>query len=233
MPDQSGVRIAKLRASDGSIAWTHIALVSGSFGGLAASLCVFASGDVLADVSAEGLVYLNPDGSKRWSRPPGEGFNFYDLAVGPQGQIYFAGAQHRTPDHSAYDAVFGRIDPATGAELWRSQPDGDSYSNSGLKVGIATNGSVLAVWALAFDSSPLRAGILNPDNGLPDWTMAFGRIDPDVSERAFGVTQDADGSIFVAAIGDRGDSSLTGETWTLYKITGPFSDDIFANGWDG
>jgi len=229
---QSSVRIAKLRGSDGAVLWAHLSVMPQVIYGEVRFLQVVGSRDVLASVLGDGLLYLNSDGSTRWSRPLTDDFDPDDFAADSQRGIYFATSMPQTPGHDDALATFGRIDMATGADIWTARLSGGTYRAVGTGIGIGNDGVVLATWTYRRDFEPptINVTALDESNGHANWTAPFGGNETQSSGLSHGVAQDADGSIFVCATtSDVG----TGDTWTLFKITGSFSDDIFANGWDG
>lgn len=228
-----GIQLAKLDGATGTPVWRRrLANPSNAFGaGLLQSLHVTGDGDVLVYGSAAGdpfsLYCLDgASGATRWQQPQAD-FEFRQLLIDASGRLFLGGSV-AGPDATRIAEV-RRLDPATGAAIWHADlPAGYPYSESEFLHG-GSDATLLLAWASS-DSvdETMHASALSDENGALLWQVAFGR--PGSIENGIqDITQGEDGSVFVGAFTSEASSD---QTWTLYKITGPFADDIFANGYD-
>jgi outer membrane protein assembly factor BamB len=228
-----GIQLAKLEGATGAQVWTRrLANPASEFGaGQLQSLHVTADGDLLiygsSDADPLSLYRLNgTNGATRWHQPQPD-FQFNQLLVDATGRLFIAGGV-AGPDSTRLAEV-RRLDPATGVEVWHADYTAGFPWNEGEFLHGGSDGSLLLAWASGDSSTEtMHASALSPETGDPLWQVAFGR--PDSIENGIqDIAQGTDGSVFVGASTSEASSD---QTWTLYKLTGPSADDIFANGYD-
>ena len=73
--------------------------------------------------------------------------------------------------------------------------------------------------------------LLNAATGDVSWSATLQATGPDFySQTTVGIVQSREGSIFVGSYA--ADPDEDGNTWGVFKLTGPFSDDVFANAFE-
>ena len=230
-----GTQLTRLRNSDGSIVWRR--KLPGLPTESGAQIRASVDGDVI--VSAGRLVWRidGVTGEIKWhvTLPLASSF----MVVDEQGQLVFGGSL------SSHRAV-ARIDSSTGTTLWMRElaPFGSTGLYESIDVvSIGTDGNILA----AGNGGPQLQVVMKFDllDGETIWeTVSASPAHPKVAKvkslggtrDPFGILQAPDGNIYSSAVRQAipaGSSFQELPTWTVTKITGPFADGIFGNGFDG
>lgn len=232
-PSQMGVQIAKFSGADGQTLWSRRfpCSICGWTGSLDA-LRISGTGDIL--LCANGSLYdlEGTSGVTRWEYPVDD-FNLFDLVEGAQGGLFMAGRRYLEDYRSA--AEVRRISQYDGADIWRVLYSAEAREGYAPKLQGRSDGKLLLTWATFTRDvdSPwaTHAGQLDPDDGHLLWHARFGADGPSLPDRPVSIEQTPDGSVFVGTFSDDV-HVLDGRTWMVYKLTGPFADDVFANGFE-
>src|SRR5690606_11867937 len=219
-----GVQVAKLRGSDGVTQWIRQ---------------FFPSQEWTYETNSYGLTTL-PAGDLLINSWLGDSHTLTRLAAGDghivwqRGHIGSAG-QGLVPE--GHIPSFGSIlrvanvqphDPETGVSEWETEIPSSNWTMV-TAATFDTGGNALV--AYTGNEGLIVAMVANLDLHTGDVLWTGGVTQPDSDEYSFatGIQQAADGSVFVSANYD----DLPGAaTWTVFKLTGPFADDIYANGFE-
>lgn len=230
-PARGGVQVAKFRSSDGAILWSRrFPLVeSGHAPGVLNGLRASASGDILLYANGSLYALAGANGATRWEHRGGGDFFFSDLTEDSSGGVLLVG-RYGTGYRPV--AEVRRLALASGVETWRAQYSVEASGGSvARRIQATPDGKLLLTWNSSPAGTPgrLHAGRLDAQDGRLMWQVEFGGSDPFGDNGAVDIEQGPDGSVFVSAYTDEASQDVT---WTLYKLTGSFADDIFANGYD-
>lgn len=215
-----GIQATKYRGYDGAVLWaTRISAAAGpihDFG-------MLPGGDLILTASRAPtglLTRLDSDtGDQVWERGSiGARVVHIDAAQ----RLFVAG---RLNGH----ANIQRIDSQTGVTLWEWNPSDEDWSTV-TDLSDGRDGGLLA----ALGNGPFAFGTAMVDaaSGAQTWLTGFAAPEHDYdkgTEEAVAIHQAEEGSIFVSGY----NAYLSTEaTWTVFKLTGPFADDIYANGFE-
>jgi hypothetical protein len=219
-----GIQVAKLRGSDGVTQWIRP---------------FFPSKDWIYQVNTYGLVTL-PGGDLLINSDLGDSRTLTRLAAG-DGHIVWQrghiGSAGQVLDPEGHILSFGsissvaniqRLDPESGVSEWETEIPSSNWTMV-TAATFDTSGNALV--AYTGNEGLIVAMVVNLDLHTGDVLWTGGVTQPDSDEYSFatGIQQAADGSVFVSANYD----DLPGAaTWTVFKLTGPFADDIYANGFE-
>lgn len=216
----SGIQSTKYRGSDGEVLWTT--RISGAIGPFHDFGLLPGNDLVLTGSRAPGGLLTRLDsgtGAQVWER---SGIGARVIHVDAAQRLFVAG---RLNGH----ANIQRIDPQTGVTLWEWNPSDEDWSTvTDLTDG--QDGGLLA----ALGNGPFAFGtvMVEAASGAQVWLTGFAAPEHDYdkgTEEAVAIHQAEEGSIFVSGYNGY---LPTAATWTVFKLTGPFADDIYANGFE-
>jgi hypothetical protein len=197
--------VQELRADTGEIVWSQN-LASTDY---PTALAISPSGDVIVGSAYSSVTSLaGPTGAPRW-RISYENSALNRIVVAASGDVIVAGEG------------IARYDGTSGATLWKVQSDATFYDailtpDAGL---LATGSNQL----IPQDDPELYVVSLNAATGSQQWSLLDNTTPAD---SGLGILRAPDGGIVVSA----NNAVPGGSPWSLVRITGPFADDIFANG---
>ncbi|RYD15861.1 MAG: hypothetical protein EOP90_03400 [Lysobacteraceae bacterium] len=231
-PAVRGTRIAKFASATGAVSWERrLVTTAHDFGdGHLQSFHLLQGGDlaVFTHLSvAQPQLYLidGEDGAIRWHAWHDDMF-FRSIAVTAPDRILLAGS---TPGAAGDIPLVRSIDVQSGSQLAEFQFPGIGPPGDIRWAWPATGGEMLlAATSESAGTRTIHALATDPASGDVLWRVDIAT--PGSIENApQSLVQVADGSLF---LGSMTVAAADDQTWTLYKLTGPFADDLFANGYD-
>lgn len=206
-----------LNAASGQLLWsqTFNPASGGTFS--VGTVATLPNGDVL--VSGRGfLARLAPNtGAPRWT------------STDYPGTIAVALDAAGNPVFVADNFGLLKVDADSGALLWNYYDPAMTGSYGGFHdVSFAANGSVVAtgnVYPNGDGLTLLHVASFDPVHGTMQWSFTD---DAARGAQALGIVISRDGGVLVSA-----DYAVSHSSpWSLVRISGPFTDGIFANGWE-
>lgn len=218
---ETRIVVNRLRSDNGNVVWTrNIDPASGGSFDLSV-MAVYPNGDAVVAGSALTAKLDSGTGNTKWmnlNNPGSPIATLLDNAT--SGDILFAGSGQ---------TQLWKLNGATGASRWTSQDARLQGFYAGLNdVTIAPDGNVLATGAgYAVQNGNLNLYVVSVDDttGAQRWSLIDTASDYDVG---IGVLVANDGGVLVSTDYVVPDSS----PWSLVRISGPFADGIFANGFE-
>lgn len=227
-----GTRIAKFMSATGVVSWERrLTTAADGFGnGELRSFRLLQSGDlaVFTHLSvAEPHLYLldGESGAVRWHAWHGDMYFRSSAEIGAD-RILLAGSM---PAVEGGVALVRSIDVQTGTQLGETRYPEFGSPGSIRWAWPGRSGEVLLA-AVSYDqgTQTIHALATDPQDGSALWQIDVAT--PDSIENApQALMQAQEGSIF---LGSMTVAAADDQTWTLYKLTGPFADDLFANGYE-
>lgn len=223
---EDGVQIAKIAGDDGRELWRRRFL--GGFMETVHTIDTLPNGDVVFSAgygSGAQVVRLAADsGETLWERAD---IGTDDVVIDPEGSIVAGGF---IVDGNREIADLQRIDPATGATLWRRQFP-DYFYTTVRQLSIGSDGQVLTALSegdefIAFEAAgfDLRTGALRW------WYAPPWEYRPIEHSFPVGIVQNGAGNVFFG--GYKNDFPVY-STWAVYSLAPIAADTIFLSGIEG
>lgn len=219
-----GVQVSKFDGVSGTVVWTKRFPGQDIFSS-ATLIRSLPSGDVLLGTKTDGLMRLDVDtGEVQWTSYESSE-EVKSAWIDAAGNIYTSGRQWQSD--GLIDATVRRLNPNTGTSEWERI---FSFARETVAFNVtgSHDGALLVSLNTPGYAPHMGAASVDMATGALNWQLQCGNVDADGGTTPVGIVQATDGSVFVGA----NDDSFGSSTWAIYKLTGPFSDDIFANGYD-